>query len=227
MSATTVILPLGKSPSARMLVKHQNRAAWREPCDRELNTELAKSMLVPLRPAVLTRQDCTMELLPRHTTLPPIGTPRHPTGLKSCQQWQYMPPLSFLPASQEICRPSGTPAMNCNQQKHQSTCPVSHPLQAPVEFPVLESRIQVPAKAIPELRHCCPRKKLRGQQRRISTVISSSLNIDTVSYIASYHTGIVVIVEYVYLESVSRRSHYDITCSTTCCGSLEPFDICI
>lgn len=100
MSATTVILPLGKSPSARMLVKHQNRAAWREPCDRELNTELAKSMLVPLRPAVLTRQDCTMELLPRHTTLPPIGTPRHPTGLKSCQDG-VPPDLCPLPPTRD------------------------------------------------------------------------------------------------------------------------------
>lgn len=100
MSATTVILPLGKSPSARMLVKHQNRAAWREPCDRELNTELAKSMLVPLRPAVLTRQDCTMELLPRHTTLPPIGTPRHRTGLKSCQDG-VPPDLCPLPPTRD------------------------------------------------------------------------------------------------------------------------------
>lgn len=85
MSATTVILPL-KSPSTRMLVKHRNRAAWREPCDRELNTDnLAKSMLVPLRPAVLTQRDCSIRLLPWHTTLPLIGTPRHRIGLKSCQ----------------------------------------------------------------------------------------------------------------------------------------------
>lgn len=100
VSATTVILPLGKSPSARMLVKHRNRAAWREPCDRELNTELAKSMLVPLHPAVLTQQDCSMQLLPRHTTVPLIGTPRHRIGLSHVRM-ASPPDLRALPPTRD------------------------------------------------------------------------------------------------------------------------------